>query len=60
MSELIHIFAWSPAGFWLPGGAVDGGESLTSAAKRETLEEAGIDIHLKGYRTCYAAASTVA
>ena len=35
-------------GYWLPGGAVDAGESLTSAAIRETKEEAGIDIELKG------------
>jgi 8-oxo-dGTP pyrophosphatase MutT (NUDIX family) len=35
-------------GFWCPGGAVDPGESLSFAAKRETVEEAGIDIELKG------------
>lgn len=35
-------------GYWCPGGAVDCGETLTTAAKRETLEEAGIDIELKG------------
>jgi 8-oxo-dGTP pyrophosphatase MutT (NUDIX family) len=35
-------------GFWCPGGAVDSGEVLTIAAKRETIEEAGIDIELKG------------
>jgi 8-oxo-dGTP pyrophosphatase MutT (NUDIX family) len=35
-------------GFWLPGGAVDPGESLTNAARRETMEEAGIDVELKG------------
>jgi 8-oxo-dGTP pyrophosphatase MutT (NUDIX family) len=35
-------------GFWCPGGAVDPGEMLTVAAKRETLEEAGIDVELKG------------
>lgn len=32
----------------MPGGAVDGGETLTSAAVRETLEEAGLDVELKG------------
>ena len=35
-------------GFWLPGGRVDAGESLTSAAVRETKEEAGVDVRLKG------------
>ena len=35
-------------GFWLPGGAVDAGESWSSAAVRETREEAGIDIELLG------------
>lgn len=35
-------------GFWCPGGAVDAGELLSAAAKRETMEEAGIDIDLKG------------
>ena len=32
----------------LPGGAVDPGESLTGAAVRETMEEAGIHVTLKG------------
>eukprot|EP01100_Stratorugosa_tubuloviscum_P013233 TRINITY_DN6514_c0_g1_i2.p1 TRINITY_DN6514_c0_g1~~TRINITY_DN6514_c0_g1_i2.p1 ORF type:complete len:247 (-),score=111.64 TRINITY_DN6514_c0_g1_i2:26-766(-) len=35
-------------GWWLPGGRVDNGERLTSAAIRETKEEAGIDIKLQG------------
>eukprot|EP01033_Poteriospumella_lacustris_P000130 gene130-81_t len=35
-------------GFWCPGGAVDPGERLGPAALRETKEEAGIDIELKG------------
>jgi hypothetical protein len=35
-------------GFWLPGGAVDPGEVFTAAAKRECMEEAGVEIDLKG------------
>mmetsp|Transcript_11987 Transcript_11987/g.19804 ORF Transcript_11987/g.19804 Transcript_11987/m.19804 type:complete len:277 (+) Transcript_11987:432-1262(+) len=35
-------------GFWCPGGAVDAGEVLTAAARRETMEEAGIDVEMKG------------
>eukprot|EP00877_Chromochloris_zofingiensis_P005820 jgi/Chrzof1/15239/Cz09g32180.t1 len=36
------------SGFWVPGGGVDKGESLTAAAIRETLEEAGVDVQLRG------------
>jgi 8-oxo-dGTP pyrophosphatase MutT (NUDIX family) len=43
---LCHEF--SNQGFWLPGGAVDGGETFTAAAFRETMEEAGIKVNLKG------------
>lgn len=35
-------------GFWLPGGGVDSGEDLCTAAVRETLEEAGVQVELKG------------
>jgi hypothetical protein len=35
-------------GYWVPGGAVDAGETFSTAAIRETMEEAGIDIELKG------------
>ena len=35
-------------GWWLPGGRVDPGESFEKAALRETLEEAGIHVNLKG------------
>lgn len=35
-------------GYWVPGGAVDPGETFQIAAKRETMEEAGIDIDIKG------------
>ena len=35
-------------GWWIPGGAVDFGESFKQAAIRECKEEAGIDVDLKG------------
>eukprot|EP01062_Namystynia_karyoxenos_P007069 TRINITY_DN1248_c0_g1_i3.p1 TRINITY_DN1248_c0_g1~~TRINITY_DN1248_c0_g1_i3.p1 ORF type:complete len:812 (+),score=183.53 TRINITY_DN1248_c0_g1_i3:80-2437(+) len=35
-------------GFWVPGGAVDPGESLVEAAERETVEECGIQIRVVG------------
>jgi len=34
--------------YFLPGGAVDRHEHLTTAAIRETKEEAGIDVNLTG------------
>ena len=35
-------------GWWIPGGAVDAGQTFKEAAVRECQEEAGIDIKLKG------------
>ena len=35
-------------GWWIPGGGVDQGETFAIAAKRECLEEANIEIELKG------------
>ena len=35
-------------GWWIPGGAVDAGESFKVAAHRECMEEAGVPIILKG------------
>jgi 8-oxo-dGTP pyrophosphatase MutT (NUDIX family) len=43
---LVQEFANS--GFWLPGGRIDNGENPIEAAIRETKEEAGIDIQIKG------------
>jgi len=35
-------------GWWIPGGKLDHGDDFYSAALRETREEAGIDIDIKG------------
>jgi 8-oxo-dGTP pyrophosphatase MutT (NUDIX family) len=35
-------------GYWLPAGRVDAGETLVQAAKRESLEEAGISVRIEG------------
>lgn len=36
------------AGFWVPGGGLNPGESYVKGAFRETLEEAGVFIDIKG------------
>jgi len=35
-------------GWWVPGGMVEPGESFISAARRQTLDEAGVNIDVKG------------
>ena len=35
-------------GYWLPGGGIDPSEMPAAAAKRECLEEAGVDVELTG------------
>jgi 8-oxo-dGTP pyrophosphatase MutT (NUDIX family) len=35
-------------GWWLPGGGVDMGQTLTEAAQRECAEEAGSDVEITG------------
>eukprot|EP00211_Chloroparvula_japonica_P008352 CAMPEP_0119146320 /NCGR_PEP_ID=MMETSP1310-20130426/38716_1 /TAXON_ID=464262 /ORGANISM="Genus nov. species nov., Strain RCC2339" /LENGTH=158 /DNA_ID=CAMNT_0007138199 /DNA_START=209 /DNA_END=685 /DNA_ORIENTATION=- len=35
-------------GWWIPGGFVEPGDDFVETAKKETMEEAGINVELKG------------
>ena len=43
-----------PHGWALPGGFVDYGESLEDAARREALEETGLEVNLRGQLGTYS------
>jgi len=46
--EFLAVKETKNRGWWLPAGRVDGAETFEEAAVRETLEEAGVKIKLKG------------
>jgi 8-oxo-dGTP diphosphatase len=49
-NELGHLaLVRTPKGVFLPGGAVEAGETSEEAAIRETMEETGLDIRIRRY-----------
>lgn len=46
--EFLAVKETKNRGWWLPAGRVDEGETFEEAAIRETLEEAGVKVKLKG------------
>ncbi len=46
--KVLLVQEFANSGYWLPGGRVDGGESLKSAAERECEEEAGVRVEITG------------
>ena len=50
-----RVLLWKDKGMWtLPGGTVEAGETKKQAAKRETLEEVGINVQkLKNFAIYY-------
>ena len=46
--QYLSVLECGDRGWWLPGGLVDPPESFHRAALRETIEEAGIHVKLKG------------
>jgi 8-oxo-dGTP pyrophosphatase MutT (NUDIX family) len=46
--RFLVVQEFANSGYWLPGGRCENGETLSRAAVRETLEEAGVHVSLKG------------
>ena len=46
--KFLMVQEFCDQGFWLPGGGVDPGECPIAGGRRETLEEAGVKVEIKG------------
>lgn len=46
---LVHKPSDPPGAFWAPAGAVEPGETLSDGARREALEETGLEIKVERY-----------
>eukprot|EP00117_Sycon_ciliatum_P038454 scpid76241/ scgid4008/ len=46
--KFLLVQEFTSCGFWVPGGRLNPGEGLISGAKRETLEEGGVEIEITG------------
>lgn len=46
--KFLVVQEYENQGYWLPGGGIDAAEMPDAAAKRECVEEAGIDVNLTG------------
>ncbi|GFR45555.1 hypothetical protein Agub_g6949, partial [Astrephomene gubernaculifera] len=47
-NKFLMVQEFAGQGFWVPGGGTDPGESLRNSAIRECMEEAGVEVELKG------------
>lgn len=47
-NRFLMVQEFAHQGFWVPGGGLDPGEKLRDCAVRECLEEAGVEVELKG------------
>jgi len=46
--RFLVVQEFASSGYWLPGGRAENGEPLSEAAVRETIEEAGVRVKIKG------------
>lgn len=47
-NKFLMVQEFAGLGYWTPGGGSNPGERLTEAARREVLEETGVEVEIKG------------